>query len=358
MKRLHVVVATPLGQGGKGGIDRIMDEVRDALGQGDETLAVRFVTTRGQRSAAFSTIQLPIALAQIATLRLTGRADVVHINLSSHGSTTRKLILAQLCRRLGIPYLLHVHGSRMRQYWLGAPQAQRARIAAMFEGAARVLVLGEVWRRFVAEQAPAAASRITILPNATRPTTLAHVPADTVRILFLGRVGARKGVPQLVAALSRIAGVDGWRAVIAGDGEVTETRAEVAALGLDSRVTLPGWVGPDDVARHLADADVLVLPSFDENLPMSVIEGMAAGLAIVATPVGATEEIVRDGETGLLVPPGDVDALAAALGRLVADVPLRARLGTAARAFHNEHLAITPYVARVRRIWAEAGVGG
>lgn len=353
---MNIVIATPLGRGGKGGIDRIMDEVRDALaerpGKGDR---YRFLVTRGQRGAAFSAVSLPLAIARLAWLRARGQADLLHINLSSHGSTQRKLVLAAACRRMGIPYVLHLHGSRMRQYWLGAPAGTRARIAAMFAGAARILVLGEVWRRFVAEQVPAAAERIVILPNATRPARLPQVPDPArVRILFLGRVGERKGVPQLIDALARLAGDGCWHATIAGDGDVEAARARADAAGIASRVDLPGWVGPEAVETALAHADVLVLPSFDENLPMSVIEGMAAGLAVIATPVGATEEIVRDGETGLLVPPGDVDALAAALARLVGDAALRERLGREARAFHGRHLEITPYTARLAAIWNDA----
>jgi glycosyltransferase involved in cell wall biosynthesis len=224
----------------------------------------------------------------------------------------------------------------------------------MFIDAARVIVLGEVWRRFVAEQVPAAADRIVILPNATRATRLLHEPASDVRILFLGRIGPRKGVPQLIEALSGLPHEVAWSAVIAGDGDLSESQAQITALGLSERVTLPGWVGPADVEVLFARSDILVLPSFDENLPMSVIEAMAAGLAVVTTPVGATEDIIAHGETGLLVPPGEVPPLREAIARLVADPELRFRLGEAARKVHAERLEITPYVDQLRRIWQEA----
>ena len=349
---MRVIIATPLGRGGKGGIDRIMDEVAVELIHHPITgLHHRFLVTRGQRSAGFSAVQLPLALAQLATLWTTGRADLVHINLSSHGSTSRKLILAAACRRLGIPYILHVHGSRMRQYWLGASTRRQRQIVKMFARAARVLVLGEIWRHFVAEQVPAAKDRIMVLPNATRAACLSHIPDPTVRILFLGRVGERKGVPQLIDALARLPRDGRWRATIAGDGDIDVARERIAAAGLSAKVALPGWVGPEDVQRALANADILVLPSFDENLPMSVIEGMAAGLAVVATPVGATEEIIHSGETGLLVPTGDVTALTSALSLLVENKDLRDKLGAAAQSYHAQHLEIAPYVQRLSTIW-------
>jgi glycosyltransferase involved in cell wall biosynthesis len=141
---------------------------------------------------------------------------------------------------------------------------------------------------------------------------------------------------------------------VAGDGNITETRAEVSAKGLADRVSVPGWVGPEQVVELTSRADVLVLPSREENLPMSVIEGMAAGLAVVTTPVGAVPEIMTDGENGLLVPPGDPVRLASALERVIRDSDLRQRLGSAAKAFHSKELAIVPYWPRLVAIWRSA----
>ncbi len=81
---------------------------------------------------------------------------------------------------------------------------------------------------------------------------------------------------------------------------------------------------------------------------------MASGLAIIATPVGAVEDIIADGETGLLVQPGDVDGLTEALTRLVDDPALRQRLGTAALAFHREKLDVEPFAAALRDVWTAA----
>jgi glycosyltransferase involved in cell wall biosynthesis len=112
-------------------------------------------------------------------------------------------------------------------------------------------------------------------------------------------------------------------------------------------------VEPEDVTRLLAASDIFALPSFSENLPMSVIEAMAAGLAVVATPVGAVEDIVSHGETGLLVQPGNAGELADALRQLITDAPLRARLGKAAKATHRARLDIAPYVENLTAIWRE-----
>lgn len=353
--RRRVMVVTPLGRGGRGGIDRIMDNVRDRLrAEPPAGLDVSFVTTRGQGHLGASIPLVAAVLLRIAARAVGGGPDIAHVNLSTQGSTIRKLVVTGFLRLMGVPYVLHLHGSGYDAYWAQVPAALSRRIDAMFAGAARILVLGRFWRDLVQARVPRAAGRVAILLNAAAsPPVRAGAERGPVALLFLGQVGPRKGVPDLVAALARLPGTAAWRAVIAGDGAVDETRAEVARLGLADRVTLPGWVGPAEVERLLASADILVLPSYEENLPMSVIEGMAQGLAVVTTPVGAVTDILVDGETGLLVPPGDPLRLAEALRRLVEDGALRRRLGEAARAVHREHLEIGAYTRRLVSIWRD-----
>ena len=225
----------------------------------------------------------------------------------------------------------------------------------MFSSASRIIVLGSVWHNFIVDILPDLRKNVVILPNATRVAKPQYrSDKDIIKILFLGRIGKNKGTPQLIEALKNIDSIFSWHAILAGDGDIESTKSLVVEYGLEKRISLPGWVGADEVETLLADADILTLPSFSENLPMSVIEGMAAGLAIVATPVGAVEDIITDGETGLLVPPGDVKALADALRRLIEDAALRHKLGKAAASFHRSHLDIDVYASTLAALWRES----
>jgi len=354
----YVLIATPLGVGGMGGIDRIMDEVRKVARLNEAgSVNISFGATRGQGSILLSPFHLILFLTKMALLKILGRIDVLHVNLSSHGSTKRKIIVARWSRLLGIPYVIHLHGSRFRQFWTESTPRTASAIAQMFASAARIVVLGNIWKAFVTEMVPAARDRIVIIPNATPIPRLSHIDdeAGSLRILFLGRVGARKGVPQLIEALSMLPKDGNWRATIAGDGDVEETRQEIERLDLAEHVTLPGWVGTEDVAELLSRSDVLILPSFDENLPMSVIEGMAAGLAIIATPVGAVEDIIIDRETGLLVPTGDSKAIAEAITLLVQQPILRKSIAENAKAFQRQNLDIGLYVKTLENLWISTG---
>ena len=130
--------------------------------------------------------------------------------------------------------------------------------------------------------------------------------------------------------------------MIVGDGpERARLEAEIRRLGLEGAVVLAG--DRDDVAAMLARADVFVLSSTSEGLPLSILEAMAAGLPVVASSVGGVPEAVEDGETGLLVPPRDPVRLAAALERLLVDPALRRRLGSNGRERVRQHFGLEAF---------------
>ncbi len=349
----RVLIVTPLGQGGAGGIDRMMDALRPRAREfAAEGFEVGFCASRGAGALALAPLHLAHTLVRVAAPGV----DLVHINLSSHGSAWRKLAVAATARRFGRPYVVHLHGSRFASYFDAAGPALRAAILRLFTDAARIVALGRVWRDWLAERAPAASPRIDILPNAVAaPLGLAPRPAGApAHILFLGRLGPRKGSDELLRALALLPPGLEWRATLAGDGDVQGLARAIAGRGLGGRVRAPGWVGPAAVQALLADSDIVALPSHQENLPMSLIEGMAYGRAVIGTPVGAVSDILAPGETGLLVPPGDVPALTHALRRLIEDTGLRARLGEAAMRLHRERLDLDGYAGRLSAIWRAA----
>jgi len=149
------------------------------------------------------------------------------------------------------------------------------------------------------------------------------------RIVSVGRLQGPKDPLTLIRALEALRGP--FTAVIVGDGpDRPAVKAELDRLGLGDAVELAGE--RHDVPELLAAADIFVLSSRSEGLPLSILEAMSAGRPVVATRVGGVPELVVDGETGLLVPAGDPSSLAAAIERLLEDPALRERLGAAGRA--------------------------
>ena len=152
-------------------------------------------------------------------------------------------------------------------------------------------------------------------------------------LLFVGQPGVWKGFPFLIEAFTRLrAERPGLRLTVVGDGpERRDQEARVRAAGLGDAVVFTGYQSQQQVADRLGQADVLVLPSLIEGVPVVLMEAGAAGLPVVATNVGGVSELVRDGVSGFLVPPGSAEALLPPLRQLLDDPELRARMGRAGR---------------------------
>ncbi|MFP4451254.1 MAG: glycosyltransferase, partial [Rhodosalinus sp.] len=182
--------------------------------------------------------------------------------------------------------------------------------------------------------APEAWPKLHIVHCAVDPDRYAAGARDGRSLLFVGRLSAAKGVPVLLDAMAELAvSHPGARLALIGDGpDRAALQAHAVRAGLSDRVTFAGYRDERGVAEALAGADIFVLPSFAEGLPVVLMEALAAQCAVVTTRIAGIPELVRDGETGLIVPPGEAGALAEALGRLLDDAPLRQRLAEAGRA--------------------------
>ena len=201
---------------------------------------------------------------------------------------------------------------------------------------ARRIVVPSAYLREIALRWGLDPARVVVVPNPAPP--LGDLPSrgEAREALGLsGRVVATAGrltaQKALGDALDAIARVDGAALVVLGDGpERPRLEARRDELGLGDRVRFLGAGTRDDVVRLFRAADVALLTSAWENLPHTVLEALAAGTPVVATAVGGVPEVVREGENGLLVAAGDVEAIGGALARLLGDHPLRERLAAAA----------------------------
>jgi len=173
--------------------------------------------------------------------------------------------------------------------------------------------------------------------------------ADKPIVLTLARLARQKGIGHLIDAAVRVPQA---LFLIAGEGPERVQLEELAsARGIRNRVVFLGH--RRDVPELLASCDLFVLPSLYEGLPVSVLEAMAAGKPIVATRIGGTDEVIQDGQTGLLVPPADPESLAQAIQRVLTDRLLAQRLGAEARARVRKEFSAETVAARTVEIYEE-----
>jgi glycosyltransferase involved in cell wall biosynthesis len=277
---------------------------------------------------------------------------VVHIHFSSRGSTLRKLILVWITLHADRPLVLHAHGSVFDSFFDRLPTFARAIVRRTFARADCFIVLSSQWKRFYVDRFGLRESQVVVLcnPAALPSSTPDRTARSRVQFLFLGRIGERKGSFDLLQAFARLpeAVRKQARLVFAGDGEVDALRAAASELG--ESVVVHSWIDSKQRDRLLVESDVFALPSYNEGVPMAMLEAMAYGMPIVATPVGGIPDAVTHEVEALLVEPGAVEQLSAALHRLIEQDTLRHTLGRNARA-RAERCDIKQYSLELARIY-------
>jgi glycosyltransferase involved in cell wall biosynthesis len=282
--------------------------------------------------------------------------------MSFGGSAVRKLVLLRVAGWFGVPTILHLHGSEFAVFCERLPSWLRAVLVGSMTRAARIVVIGHFWRQFLVTDLGIDDRRVAVVANGVPlpPAREAAVPAEGVcRIVYLGALGRRKGTSDLLRALAspRLRGL-AWEAVVAGNGDVEGFRAEAATLWVGEHVTFPGWVGAEVAQTLLHSASVFVLPSYNEGLPVAVLEAMANGVPVVTTRVGAIPDLGIEGQAGFLIEPGAVEDLAERLAVLLGDAALRAHFGANGRRRVASDFTIDVTVQRLAVLYREAAFGG
>jgi glycosyltransferase involved in cell wall biosynthesis len=305
------------------------------------------------------------ALAEFTPLLLASKVALLHVQMAAHGSCWRKSVFLLLAQLFSVPTLLHLHGSEFRDFYEKECGPVRRRfIRYVLEHASTVIVLSDRLHAYVATTAPGA-PLVTIhsFVNLKRLSEAERVcvPRSSNTILFIGLIGRRKGIYDLVRALPEvIKAVPEARLVAAGTGEIDAVRRCARESGVDDRVLLPGWVSGFDKLRLLEEAALYVLPSHNEGVPLSILEAMTVGLPVIATPVGGIPDVLRDGEDGYLVPPGSLSELSRRIIELLSDRGLRERMGeNARRRLHSKFCsddAVSALIALYEQYAADAAM--
>ncbi len=291
---------------------------------------------------------------QFASALVRHRPHVVYVTVAgSLAGVLRDTVICRLARlHPGTRVIGHQHASGV-EHVLARRGPLGAWVRFGLTGCHRMLVLGTPWQAIFGRWEPALP--VSVCPPAAAARLVEHGwrfdrprPVGPLRALFVGQIGDGKGVPQMVRAIHvlREAGRDVTLTLVGVDaypGAIESTRALVRELGIESRVRFEGRATGHVLHEHYRRHHVFLLPSFHEGVPLVLIEAGAFALPVVATPVGCVPDLVHHDRTGLVVPVGEVEPLAAAIARLDDDRALAERLGRglreSTRAYHPERVA-------------------
>lgn len=323
---MRVLVVGPSPEKSKGGMATVIAEIRDDKALSDKygiDIYDSFVDGSKVKRFAYS-------IYAFLRFYFTKRNyDVYHIHAASRGSTFRKGYYVRAAKRWGKKVILHIHGAQYMEFYNEIPEKKKAKMIRILKTADMVVALSQDWKQKFDQTF--GLSNCVVLENGINTERLAPAITDPEKyqhsFVTLGRLGKRKGTYDLVAAVEIAAKtVPDLKVYLAGDGDVEQIRQLVQEKHLSRNIAVVGWADFDKKLDLLSHVSTVVLPSYNEGLPMSVLEGMACGKAIISTKVGAIPEVIQE-ENGILIDAGDVGALADALVTCATDLARIAGMG-------------------------------
>lgn len=328
--------------------------------RGEGWLSARLATSGFERETF--ALRRPVdvrALREMVRMLRARGVGVVH----SH-EFTMGVYGCAAARRLGVPHVLTMHGDQ----GVTAAWRRRAALRWAFRHSRAAVAVSEHTREGMEGRLGLRPHSMAVIHNGVPVAPGLREPLrrelsvgeDELLVIAVGSLRPNKGHRVLLDALARLRGdraLPGWRLAIAGQGEEDRSLSRQAAeLGIGGQVHLLGQ--RPDIANVQAAADVFVMPSYSEGLPLALLEAMFAGSAIVASGVGGIPEAVRHEREAWLVPPGDPVALGDALGLVLRDPGLRRRLGEAALARAEAEFRLELMVDRYEALYRGRTGGG
>jgi len=272
-------------------------------------------------------------------------ADLVH----AHWWVPGGVVGAAVNALKGVPLITTMHGTDVRLLESGLGRRLYPKVAA------RSHALTAVSSWLAARATAVGRKQVTVAPMPVRAADFTPGPSERgAHLLFVGKLTEQKGLHFLLDALARCRTRPTLEVVGAGRVDDRELRATAVRLGLDERVTWTPILPQAELARRYREARALVIPAIEEGLGLTAVEAALSETPVIAFASGGVVDAVVDGETGLLVPPRDVDALAAAIDRLVGDPSEAARLGAAGRRFALGRFSAHAVAGTYARLYRDA----
>lgn len=235
--------------------------------------------------------------------------EIAHLHTAERGSFFRKAILVRTLKKFGIKTVMHHHAAEFEQFYASLSERGKKYVNDTLKLADINIVLSKNLVSMITEKVPNA--KVKVLYNAVKTYDENPYNQNAKNILFLGRLGKRKGIYDLLEAIRRIDNIvdRDVKFYLCGDGDEDNVMKVVKEFGLESRIAHIGWIDRDLKRDILNDTSINVLPSYNEGLPMSILETMAYGIPSVTTNVASIPEVVISNVNGCLIEPGNIEQL-------------------------------------------------
>lgn len=279
--------------------------------------------------------------------------QILHAHMSERGSIVRKRWIMKYAKKHGSKVVLHMHGAEFEVLYKEMTEPKKKKVRETLELADIILILGEYWSDFIGGLVNDS-SKVRVLYNAVNVPDKYLYSKSSNTILFLGAVSKRKGIDELLQALSENSNRLKERNVVNiygpdVEGNVSE---KIVEYGLAEWVQYCGWLDKESKSRILTNTSINILPSYNEGLPMTILEAMSYGIPSITTKVAAIPEAINS-DNGILVSPGNVKELGDALVKMALDDNYRYKLSENSYKDAKKIFSIETHISQVQKIYEE-----
>ena len=296
---------------------------------------------------------------QFAKILILEKPDIVHIHSSFGPSFYRKLPFIYMASWAEIPIINHIHGADFSEFYTTAGIAKKRLVCNVYRKCGKLIALSDEWKErlseLVSKEKIVVVENYSILNKSALDEKLGRKSNYTV--LFLGELGKRKGcydIPFIVEQVVKV--IPDVKVILAGAGSTadeTKIKRSIWERGVLEHVVFPGWIRGEEKDRFLREADVFLLPTYNEGMPMSVLDAMGYALPIISTKVGGIPKIVYDGKNGYCCNPGDIDSMAEHLIHLLSDDCLRKNMGSASYKIIEKKYSLDQHIRKLESLYEE-----
>lgn len=272
--------------------------------------------------------KLLIAIASFFSfLFIIRKHDILHVHMSTGASFYRKSFFIISAKRLSKKIIIHLHGGEFHLFYnQRSSLRQRAFIRYIYQCADGVIVLSESWKEFLSTFVDS--SKITVIYNCVPVPADADKNYSNYQLLFMGRINNTKGIYDLIDIMPDIKDqFPEVRLSIGGDGEIRQLQKIIHEKKLEEQVKYIGWVTDTAKEEYFRRATIYLLPSYNECLPMGLLEAMSYKCASVTTTVGGIPEVIKQDQNGYMFEPGDKNRMKEIIIMLLKDSKTCERIG-------------------------------
>lgn len=353
MKKIKVLMLGPA-RSVKGGMTSVVDNYYEyGLDEKVELKYIETINDKGRISKFISEKK-----GYIEFKKNIDKYDIVHIHMASRRSTFRKGKYIKIAKKKGKKVILHLHGAEFKMFINECNLKQKKFVKEILNLSDKIIALSEEWKNYL-ETLLEDKNKIVIIYNALVVPKNFQKDLNNQKFLFLGKIGERKGIYDLIDVFKKV--VEEFpqaHLYVGGDGEVDKLEKNIKEAKIDKNVKYIGWVTGKEKEKYLKESSFYCLPSYNEGMPMSVLEAMAYKNVVITTNVGGIPQVIKNGENGFIINPKDKQKMFENIVKALKDENLRKKISDRARETIENKFDITKNIENLIKIYEELACGG